>query len=357
MPSKKQKREGRDGVQIRNGVYYISYRDARGQRRREATAAMTLTQARDIRAYKRQEAERHRVTGYTPPSKTTFAEFVPRYLKHQQAKLTPQAYERSRGICETHLLGAFGSMRLADIRRADVDKYLTDRSEHVEDGSIIKEFNVLKHMLKLAVAWELIPVNHAHTARPPKQPAGRIRYLRDPAELRRLLTACPAWLQPIVGLAVSTGMRQGELLGLRPMDIDTNGCIVTLPLTKNGEGRNVPLSREAMMVVGSLQIAGLPATGPLFDIAQRNRVSVAFARAARKAKIHDFTFHDLRHTFASWMVMAGASLRYIADVLGHKSLKMVMRYAHLSPQFKEREVGRIDSLLAGVLTSGNGAGA
>jgi integrase len=355
MPKNKTRSKGRDGIYMRGATYYISYVDAKGRRRQEATAAMTLTQARDIRALKRQEAERHRVQGYTPPSKDTFAEFVPRYLKHQKAKLASQAaYERCRGIADGHLKERFGSVRLAEIRRVDVDKYLADRSEKVKDGTIIKEFNVLKHMLRLAEEWELITVNYAHGVRPPKQPPGRLQYLAGPTELRRLLAACPAWLQPIVVLAVASGMRQGEILGLQTRDISSESRVVRLRQTKNGEVRIVPLNNQAIATIMSVVRADASPTQSLFDIEQRNRVSVAFARAARKAKIDDFTFHDLRHTFASWMVMAGASLRYVADVLGHRNLKMVMRYAHLSPEFKEKEVSRIDGQFTGLLADGSG---
>ena len=153
--------------QIRDGVYtrsdrrgfWISFEDAQGRRRQEKTDAPTLQQARSILAQKRAEAEKARVMGYTPPSRDTFAEFEARYLKHQKARLTPRAYERTRGIVETHLRKAFGSSRLAEIRRADVQRYVTDRSGEVGAGSVAKELNVLKHALSMAVEWELIPVN------------------------------------------------------------------------------------------------------------------------------------------------------------------------------------------------------
>lgn len=109
----------------------------------------------------------------------------------------------------------------------------------------------------------------------------------------------------------------------------------------------VPLNTMAMTVIESL--GEIPADQPLFDIPQRNRVSVAFARAARKVR-KGFRFHDLRHTFASWMVMSGANLRTVADILGH-DIKMAMRYAKLSPEFREREAGRLDPMFAGLLTS------
>src|ERR1700683_57475 len=232
----KSKEGSRDGIFTRKDRqgYWISWTDAQGRRRLQKTDAPTLTQARMIRAQKLSEAEKQRVLGYTPPSRDTFAEFEQRYLQHQKARLTPRALERSRGIVEKHLHGAFGSMRLAEIRRGDVLRYVTDRSTAVAPGSVAKELNVLKHMLAVAVEQELIPVNYAHGVRPPKPPAGRVRYLQ-PTEVQLLLAACPAWLQPIMLLLLATGMRRGELLGLRWLDVDRQGNRFQLPQTKNGD--------------------------------------------------------------------------------------------------------------------------
>src|SRR5437667_7193824 len=94
------KTKDRDGIYTRNGHYCISYVDAQGRRKQRKTNAHTLQQARALRAQMMQEAEKQRVLGYAPPSADTFAEFVPRYLKHQKARLTPKAYERTHGIIE-----------------------------------------------------------------------------------------------------------------------------------------------------------------------------------------------------------------------------------------------------------------
>src|SRR6185437_320961 len=118
-------------------------------------------------------------------------------------------------ILDKHLKPFFGeNTKLAGIRRADVQRYVTERSGEVSAASVTKELNVVKHLMSLAVEWELIPTNPAHGVKSPKAPAGRVRYLQ-PGELRSVLEACPEWLRPIAGLAVSTGMRRGEILGLR----------------------------------------------------------------------------------------------------------------------------------------------
>src|SRR6185312_3906689 len=103
----------RDGVFIRRGSYWISFTDAQGRRKqRKLKGVVSLTEAKKLRNKELENAEKARVLGYTPPTKDSFAQFVPRYLKHQQARLTDAAYERTRGIVEGHLQPSFGTMQL-----------------------------------------------------------------------------------------------------------------------------------------------------------------------------------------------------------------------------------------------------
>ena len=216
------KRNDRDGIYERRdrAGYWISVIDTQGRRRqRKLKGAHTLTQARDLRNAELARVEKSRVLGYTPPGKETFAEVMPRYLAHQRARLTAAAYARTKGIVESHLKSSFGPVRLADIRRGDVQKYVTERSAAVAPASVVREMNVLKHLLNLAVDWELIPLNPCERVKPPRVPAGRVRYLQ-PTELRAVLEACPLWLRPIIALLVCTGMRRSEVLGLRWLDVD-----------------------------------------------------------------------------------------------------------------------------------------
>lgn len=333
----------RDGVFIRRGSYYISFIDSQGRRKQRKLKGVTsLTTAKSLRAKELENAEKARLLGYTPPTKDTFAEFVPRYLKHQAARLTPAAYERTRGIVEDHLKPEFGTMLLSLFRKRDAESYLTARLANVSVETARKEFFVLSHMLTLAVGWELIPANHALGVELPQAPAGRVRYLQA-TELHAILAACPEWLRPIAALLAFTGMRRSEVLGLRWLDIDRKGERILLPQTKNGDGRVVWLNALACDVIDSLK-GGAP-TDPVFsqDITPEN-VSLAFLRACRKVKIADFKLHDLRHTAASWLRMSGADLQDVADLLGHRDLRMTRRYAHLSPAHLSAAVKRLDGV-------------
>jgi integrase len=132
------------------------------------------------------------------------------------------------------------------------------------------------------------------------KPAGRVRYLQ-PTELRTVLEACPEWLPPIAALAAATGMRRGEILGLRWMDVDFNGGRIMIPQTKNGEGRIVylnTLAKDALEAVPRNKAKNMDCILTAESVTPEN-VSLAFLRACRAVNIPDFRFRDLRHTAAS----------------------------------------------------------
>lgn len=138
-------------------------------------------------------------------------------------------------------------------------------------------------------------------------------------------------------------MRCGEILP-RCLDVDRTGERVLLPQTKNAEGRIVYLNTLALQVLDSQVKPGVKPTDPVFLTASGEQVSVAFKRAATAAKIEDFRFHDLRHTAASWLRMQGADIHTVAQLLGHKDLRMAVRYQHLSPSFLSEAVKKLDKV-------------
>lgn len=189
------RRDG-DGVYTRKDRpgYWISWTDAQGRRRYRKTNAETLAKARTARASELVRVEQAKVLGFTPPGEETFADVSARYLKHQKARLSQRAYERSKGVVEGSFNTAF-SGKIAAIRKADVQAYVTRRLRNVAPGSVIRELGILKHLLNFAVELEIIPANPAATVKPPKAPAGRVRYLQPP-ELKALLELCHGLVAP-----------------------------------------------------------------------------------------------------------------------------------------------------------------
>ncbi len=335
-------KEFSDGVYRRpdRDGYWITWIDAQGRRRRRKTNVKTLFQARAARAAELQKVERAKALGFMPPGEETFAAVATRFLSHQRARLTTRAYEREKGIVEGRLTKFF-NIPMASLRRVDVQRYITKRAPEASAHSVQKELNTVKHICRMAVEWEIIPFSPAQGAKAPKVPAGRVRYLQ-PGELRNLLEMCPLWLRPLVGLAVATGMRRGEILGLRWLDVDTANSRIMLPQTKNGEGRIVYLNQFALSAIASVNREEGRSTDRLFGKCTPAQVSVAFVRLCRTLRIEDFRFHDLRHTAASWLRMKGADIHTVAQLLGHKDLRMAARYQHLSPAFLADAVAQLD---------------
>jgi integrase len=328
-------RRDNDGVYTRKDRdgFWTHWPNAQGLRKwRKLKGAQTLTQARQARAALILAAERSRVLGFAAPGDDTFAQVADRYLKHQRPPvLTLASYERTKGILKKHLKPFFPGA-IAAIRRVDVNRYLTKRGGEAKSDTVIKELNVLKHMLNLAVEWEVVPTNAAKGVKPPKAAEGRVRYLQ-PAEFVRLMEFAPPWLRPIVALAITTGMRRSEILGLRWAAVDLKNARLWLRKTKNGGSRVVYLNLLGVAVVDSLSTNTLQPSDQLFREVTPHQVSVAFRRLCLKLKILDFRFHDLRHTAASHLRMKHRDTDTVAKILGHKDLRMAQRYQHLSSEF------------------------
>lgn len=158
----------------------------------------------------------------------------------------------------------------------------------------------------------------------------RLRYLTE-EEISALLNACQPHLKPIVELALHTGMRRGELLSLKWEEI-RNGFIY-LTETKSGKARQIPINARLEEVIMEVRREKQLKSQYVFCDSQGRRffeVKWSFASACKKAGLEDFRFHDLRHTFASHLVMNGVGLKAVQELLGHADIKMTMRYAHLS---------------------------
>jgi hypothetical protein len=127
-------------------------------------------------------------------------------------------------------------------------------------------------------------------------------------------------------LALNTGLRLGELLGLTWERVDLSRGVIRLELTKNGRRREIPMNNATY---GTLVGLGPKASGRVF---KTRYLKTAYNNAVEAAQLDDVTFHTLGHTFASWAVMRGFTLKELQELLGHSSLAMTIRYAHLAPE-------------------------
>jgi integrase len=180
------------------------------------------------------------------------------------------------------------------------------------------------------------------------EPSGRVRYLSDEEEAR-LMKALPAVKdRDRVTVLLQTGFRRGEFLGLRWRDVDFKAGVLTIPKSKNGETRHVPMTSTVRTILSHLP-RRLDASALVFPNSEGHRdlrwAQRTVPAAVRAAKIEGFRFHDLRHTFASRLAMERVDLLAIKELGGWKSLAMVQRYAHLSPGHRRNAIERLASRL------------
>jgi len=160
-----------------------------------------------------------------------------------------------------------------------------------------------------------------------------------------LLAHCGPQLKPLVMTALHTGFRKSELLSLTWGEIDFRHRVITVQAAyaKNGESRSVPMNDVLTTTLKAVRM-NAPDNAVFCNCkgAPYRSFRSAFERAVCKAGLEDFTFHDLRHTFASRLVMAGVDLPTVKELMGHKDITMTLRYTHLSSDHKQRAVSALE---------------
>jgi len=265
----------------------------------------------------------------------TFAELVKEYTPYAKINKSASTVEREKYTMRI-LSRVFGKKKLSEITRKDVDTHIQQRRRKLAPGSINRGLSLLKNMLDMAVEWGCLESNPARKVKQLKEPPGRIKWLND-SELERLLDACKLSTNPIlyqiVLTALNTGMRKGELQRLTWDDVDFERRIITVKQSKNNETRHIQISKGLLPVLKGLLLER-PHSYYVFSTPDGNKPCGnwrrAFETACRRTDVANFRFHDLRHTFASYLGMSGCNAFEIKALTGHKTLAMAARYTHIS---------------------------
>jgi integrase len=295
--------------------------------------------------------------GKQPEMKTirryTFQELVQQYLAWTNGR---QRSAKTRGYIAGQLLERFGNLPLRSFNTMLVEQLQTELMERkLKNSSCNTVIGVLKRMFTKAVEWEMVEeevLKRIRKVKPLRDDSKRMRYLSR-EECQALISACGTHLIPIVVTALNTGMRKGEILSLKWDNVDFRHGFILLDRTKNGERREVPINDTLRRTLTSLTrrldvpyVFYDPVTGKKYDDVKRS-----FKTACKKAGITDFHFHDLRHAFASQLVMGGVDLTTVSRLLGHKSLTMTLRYSHLAPAHMAKAVSVLDDVLGNKVSS------
>ena len=325
-------------------TWYLAYVNQRGQRRQHRLGDLrdlSLSQARTL-------ADRYRTSvamGDDPAEQAarlkqvpTFGEFVEQqFLPH--LKLSKRSWGCDVSLLRCHLLPFLADKPLNAITRAEVLAFQVGKlDEGLAPGTVYRVMVLLRHALKLAIEWEVpgLEVNPCAKVPLPKVNNERQRFL-SPEEAQTLLAAVHAspndQLEAIVLFLLLTGARKREALDAKWECIQWDQRRWFIPITKTGQPRHVPLSEGALLVLRRQQlITGHskwlfpnPATGEPFQ-----SIYNSWNSARKLADLADVRIHDLRHSFASFLINDGRSLYEVQQLLGHRSSSMTQRYAHLA---------------------------
>ena len=291
--------------------------------------------------------------GVCDPKKILFKDFAKEYLEYSKANKAKSSYERDVTAVDKHLVTMWGDILLQRITAKDIENYKLNRIEKVTASTVNRELALISNMFRKATEWGYIKEAPVAQMKKIKTGAQHFRYLAH-EEVDKLLEACQQSPNPqlyvFVVTALNTGMRLGELTALEWKDVDFKRGMIRVDNkedhhTKNYEPRTVPMNDQLIEVLGKhprrLDSSYVFARkgGEKF-----RKMRTSFENAVKRAGIPHVRFHDLRHTFASHLVMGGVDIRTVQELLGHKDIRVTMRYAHLAPDHMKCAVMVLDRL-------------
>jgi integrase len=308
-----------------------------GQRVQKSTR---LVEQRDAEEFLTNlKADAYKALRYGTSANHKWQEAVVRYLRENADKRTLNTDRIYLRQLDPYLSGK----TLESINMDALWPFIFTRKEDdgVTNATINRPLEVVRRILHMA-RDEWCWIQRFPRIRMLKEPKRRIRFLTR-TEADRLLEELPAHLRPVMQLALATGCRRGEILQMEWRRVDFNRRVAWLDIgtTKNTEGRGLPLNRDAILALRSVQGQGRRWCFA-YEGNTMKQIGSAWKRALARAGIEDFRFHDRRHTWASWHVMSGTSLQELMELGSWKSYEMVLRYAHLAPEQLAGAASRIE---------------
>ena len=325
-----------------SGIFWIRYADQFGKIHREKVGAKSLARA----AYRKRKTEIRE--GKFFPEKIQrrremlFRDMAKLYLE-EHAKVNKRSWKTDEERLK-RLVERFGDMRLSEITRQDVERLRAVLAQELSHATVNRYMALLKTVYNKAIAWGKTKHNPVQGIKQFKE-THRIRFLTDEEE-ESLKATFPTNCWPWVEVALHTGMRRAEQFELRWDNINFQTRTLTIMLSKHGEIRHIPMNDRVMEILRSLPSRlnspwVFTSSNGETPMDANNFVRRIFMPALRKAEIQDFRWHDLRHTFASRLVMDGTDLRTVQELMGHKTIAMTTKYAHLSPGHQMDAVQRL----------------
>jgi len=321
------------------GTWYFRTKDKHGKMKMlhlGLLAEMDVLEAK-VRAYELQKFVKQGAVLGDVDSQTgkrlTFGKFIEKhYLPH--AKARKRSWKTEVGILRRHILPVFSDSKLEAITRFALTRWLEELQEKgLAPATCNRTLFLVKYLFNCARRWGFIAESPARDVQTLPEKEFRERYLSE-EEARRLLDALAAdkdqQAANVVRLLLFTGARKSEILAARWENVDVARRILTVPLSKSGKARHIPLSDAALQI-----LEGIPRKSEWLFPSRKNASHIKTIYEAsdivrKRAVLKDVRLHDLRHSFASFLVNSGCSLYEVQKILGHQNPKITTRYAHLA---------------------------
>jgi site-specific recombinase XerD len=329
----------------KSGIFYIQYFDANGTRRREKVGlrsdAITLLAKRKIEKLQQKKLpEKLRTTS------VKFSELAKDALEHSRAENGAETAHNHELQFEV-LSIEFGKLIAEKITKQQIVRYLQAQAEKREwsPGTTNRWHASLSLIFRVGIENGKVSTNPASKIKRKLESPGRVRFLSAKEEQilsKEIAKSYPLHLSAFQ-ISVHTGIRAGEQFRTRWTSVDFDQKILTIPKSKNGDTRHIPLNRVAWAAFRQLwqRKSELPWVFLNSEGARLRNQRDWFDPVLEATKLPDYTWHCNRHTFASRLVMKGVDLRTVGELLGHRSFQMTMRYAHLAADHKRSAVDRL----------------
>jgi integrase len=335
------------GKRVERGDWWIRWACSHGHLHRARVGPKSLAN---------NESQRHRTERTCParaikPSRYLLRDVIDEYLSTTKGiKRSWKDDERYAKVWKDRL----GGRALDEITPAELERIRTGRLDRApgDDGTrravtaatANREFAFLRRVYNIAIRDDKTDRNPVSKLTALREPSGRVRYLSDEEETALLKALSTDEDRHRVTVLLQTGCRRSEFLGLRWRDIDFKAGVLTVPRSKNDDTRHVPMTSTVRAIL-SHRPRRLDPSVLVFPNSEGHRdlrcAEKTVPAALRAARIEDFRFHDLRHSFASRLAMEGVDLMTIRELMGHKTMAMTLRYSHLSPGHRQTAIERL----------------
>lgn len=329
-----------------SSVWWIRYIDATGKERREKAGSKSVA-IQLYRKRKQQALEGRKLPEKIRARAVLFGELLDDAIEHVKNQAIPG--KDGRYSCKVDLIrDAFGSSEVESVMPQDISRWMAKsmRENKWQPATANRYKALISLSFRLGIENGKCTHNPARLVRRMREHNERVRFLSKEEEKRlreAISSECPEHVADL-DIALNTGMRLSEQYGLTWADVDMEARRVSLKRTKNGSARHIPLNSVALAAFKAIA-ARNGRTGNVFGPADGSHPVLAhrgwWDSVLKKSGVADFHWHDCRHHFASKAVMAGVDLRTLQQLLGHKTLQMVVRYSHLS---QSHELAAVEKL-------------